>query len=309
MKKFLIFILIFLLAIPLVANDRKLYVDNFKNIIGNIEEEQKLLAFAETLNIEELILYDLDKIHKVNDLTLNTTSEVLAKFIRKAKTRYGLKRITASGESANFFINVIHKYNKSRTKLLERFDVYNLEFEYWNSNYSYGNYYCENYLRKNGIPCTKSGAYNYFKESLHVLRMLSNELENPVLVQAYIAKFTPEEVKKIEPYVDVLLVTVYEKSMNRLKSSTIKNVEKLRKLKNDDTEISILMSSEPIFMGGFFKYNSLNATEKKLEAYVDANSSVDVNNLSFTYYNYSNLAKSYEYLHYLRTGKRYASTK
>lgn len=309
MKKFLIFILILLLAIPLVANDRKLYVDNFKNVVGNIEEEHKLLSFAQTLNIEELILYDLDKIHRVNDLTKRNTNDVLARFIKKAKTIYDMKRITASGESANFFIEVIHKYNKSRTDLRERFDVYNLEFEYWNSSTTYGNYYCENYLRKNGIPCTKAGAFNYFKESLLVLRLLSKELEKPTLVQAYIAKFTPEEVRKIEPYVDVLLVTCYERSLTRLKSTAIKNVENLRRLKSNNTEISILMSSEPIFMGGFFKFNSLASTEDKVGNHVNKHATVNVNNLSYTYYNYTTLAKSYEYLYYMRTGKRYAYTK
>ena len=309
MKKFLVFILVLLVAIPLIANDRKLYVDNFKNVVGNIEEENKLLAFANTLNIEELILYDLDKIHRATDLTNEKSNYVLANFIKKAKIEYGIKKIAASGESAGFFINVIHKYNSTRTSTNEKFDVYNLEFEYWNSSSELGGYYCENYLRKNGIPCTNDGAYTYYKESLHVLNLLAKESENKILVQAYIANYTPEEIKKIEPYTDVILVSVYESNFNKLKSSVKTNMDKLNTLKDKNTEISILMSSEPLFLGGYFKYNSLNSTEDKIETHVSDNTNVNVDSLSFTYYNYSNLAKSYEYLHYLRTGKRLAFAK
>ena len=51
-------------------------------------------------------------------------------------------------------------------------------------------------------------------------------------MQAYIANYTPEEIKKIEPYTDVILVSVYESNFNKLKSSVKTNMDKLNTLKD-----------------------------------------------------------------------------
>lgn len=70
----------------------------------------------------------------------------MADFIFKTKKDFGVKSVSASGETGDFFIKAIHPYNQSREIELERFDVYNIEYEYWNKKESVDNgRYCETY--------------------------------------------------------------------------------------------------------------------------------------------------------------------
>ena len=119
LKKFII--LICLLNIYFTfSTERELYVDNFSNILGTYHLETELLEFAKNHEINTLILYDLHKINKRFPLGDETKNGVLASFIVKAKVEYGIQKISASGESGDFFTNVIHPYNISRKNSKEK---------------------------------------------------------------------------------------------------------------------------------------------------------------------------------------------
>ena len=83
--------------------NRAMYIDNFATILSSNSLEEELLNFSKEHKINTLILYDLNKINKRFHLGDSTKNHLLANFIRKAKTDYGIKKISASGESGSFF--------------------------------------------------------------------------------------------------------------------------------------------------------------------------------------------------------------
>ena len=303
MKKLLYFI-IFVSTINSYGLQRILYVDGFIDILGNKAKENELLTLASENNFKSLILYDLDKIDKkLFHLADSTKNNDLINFIKKAKTVYKIKEIGASGENGGFFINEIDVYNKTRKDPLERFDVYNLEYEYWKTTKSdLGGYYCENYLRKNGIPCTREGSYKYYLETLSIMNCLAEESDTPIKVEAYIGKYQNKEIKHITNNVDRLLISSYESSPKKA-FKNIKNRLNIFIRNNAKIELSIILSSEVRYMGGFLKYSSLDEAENELLSYLN----IDQNKLNFTgftYYNYSYLKKSLDFFNFRKTGVR-----
>ena len=291
MKKSIFFI-VFYSVLNSAFSQRILYVDDFIKILGEENKEDKLLSLARDNNFKTLILYDLDKIDKkLFHLADSTKNNSLINFIKKAKTNYNIKEIGASGENGDFFINEIDVYNKSRKEDTEKFDLYNLEYEYWNSSESdLGGYYCENYLRKNGIPCTREGSYKYYLETLSIMNLLAKDSKHPIKVEAYIGNYQNNEIVNITNNVDRLLVSSYEKTI----ADTFKNVKKRLDIINNthnNIEVSIIVSAETKYLGGYLKYNSLDNLE---ESFLK-NLKQEFKNLKisgFTYYNYSNLSKS-----------------
>jgi len=303
MKKLLYFI-IFVSTINSYGLQRILYVDGFIDILGNKAEENELLTLASENNFKSLILYDLDKIDKkLFHLADSTKNNVLINFIKKAKTVYKIKEIGASGENGGFFINEIDVYNKTRKDPLERFDVYNLEYEYWKTTYSdLGGYYCETYLRKNGIPCTREGGYKYYLETLSIMNCLAEESDTPIKVEAYIGKYQNKEIKHITNNVDRLLISSYESSPKKA-FKNIKNRLDIFFKNNAKIELSIILSSEVRYMGGFLKYKSLDEAENELLSYLNIDQN-KLNFIGFTYYNYSYLKKSLDFFNFRKTGVR-----
>ncbi|MDG1397331.1 MAG: hypothetical protein P8P88_03000 [Polaribacter sp.] len=303
MQNFFLCLTFVFIACKIQASNRILYVDEFYHILGNEEKENNLLNFTAENGFDKIILYDLHKINKIYSLADKTKNEILARFIFKAKTDYNLKGVGGSGESADFFITAIHAYNMSRLNPIERFDTYNLEYEYWKKDESeIGGYYCENYLKKNGKTCDRENTFNFFINSLKIMKKLAQENSNKVTVEAYVGKYLEHEIKEITKYVDRLLVHVYVQ--NPISGFNFAN-ERLAYLAKTNTKmpkISIIYSSEILFMGGWLKYYSLNKAE---EIFIntmrekDQNLFSKINFTDFTYYNYSYLAKSVKYYNYL----------
>lgn len=67
-----------------------------------------------------------------------------------------IKKVSASGESGIFFLEAIHPYNKSRKDSIERFNIYNLEYEYWNERES-----LERHLNFDGFTYYNYGYLKY----------------------------------------------------------------------------------------------------------------------------------------------------
>lgn len=280
------------------ASNRILYVDQFYHILGNEQKENNLLDFTIQNGFDKIILYDLHKINRDYPLADKTKNDILARFIFKAKINYGLKEVGGSGESADFFIKAIHAYNMSRINPIERFDAYNLEYEYWKKDASEnGGYYCENYLKTNGQACNRKTTFNFFIQSLATMKALAKENSHKVTVEAYVGKYFKHEIQKISKYVDRLLVHVYVRNPKSGFNYASKRLEYLKEIKNMP-EISIIYSSETVFMGGWLKFNSLKRGEK---IFIDSMQKKDkdllkkINFTNFTYYNYNDLAKSIKY--------------
>ena len=67
----------------------------------------------------------------------------------------------------------------------------------------------KSYLKKNGKTCDRENTFNFFINSLKIMKKLAQENSNKVTVEAYVGKYLEHEIKEITKYVDRLLVHVY----------------------------------------------------------------------------------------------------
>ena len=189
---------------------RGLYVNNFKHIIGDENNELRVLQFAKDQGFNYLLLYNLYHIHTYQfDITKNETSRPLADFIHKAKTKYGIESIGVVGETHKSFER-IEKYNQLYpTDPTRRIDVYNIEFEFWNDKII-DKYYCQDYLSKSGFPCDTEGAFDFYFEQLQTLRLLTKKQD--IVLETYVGYPTEIQSKKISATTDRILLHYYRKS-------------------------------------------------------------------------------------------------
>lgn len=187
-----------------------LYVNDFKHIIGNVEKERELLSFAKTEGFNYLLLYNLGFVHKrLYRLNDKRTAQVLADFIRRAKTAYGITQVGAVGETANSF-KAIDQYNEIYGgDVLSSIDVYNLEFEFWNKH-QIKDYYCSTYLSKQGKECDRAEAFDFYLNNLKRIKAMAQARR--VKCETYIGKPTPAQCKSIGEVCDRVLVHYYRTS-------------------------------------------------------------------------------------------------
>ncbi len=294
----LVIAVIVIFQIQQLSAQRILYVDQFYQILGDEDKEENLLSFTKENGFDKIILYDLHKINRDYPLADVRKNGILANFISNAKLKYGIKEVSGSGENGEFFINAIDAYNRSRRKASEKFDAYNLEYEYWKKeDSSYGGYYCENYLDKFGRKCNRQESFKFYIQSLETMKKLANSTKHKVKIEAYVGKFTKSEVAQISKYVDRLLVHVYVNHPKKGFFYANKRLKYLSELKRKP-KVSIIYSSEILFMGGWFKYNSLKKAESIfVKTMKNENQSLmkQINFTNFTYYNYNYLSKSIDF--------------
>lgn len=292
----------FLLFFLQISASRIMYVDNFMNILGSYTNETKLLDFCKENKINSIILYDLNKVNKVYKLSDKNQNGILAKFISRAKTEYGIYQIAASGETSKFFIDAIVPYNNSRKSSNEKFDIFNIEYEYWNeeSNKEDG-YYCQTYLKQNKIPCTREGTFSYFIRSLKEMKYLANKSKHKVKVGVYVANYNAYEINEIEKYADRISVYDYTTYPDNLFHYIKERLDLLVNYKSK-ADIYILFSSEMSFIGKYLSQHTLDDIENlfRKELLAEEPGLRDKINLKgFTYYNYGYLETSFKH-HYTK---------
>jgi hypothetical protein len=290
MKKIIFIIIIILACNFIVFADRAIYVDGFENILGNVTAENELLTYAQNNGIETLLLYGLHIIDSNHDLSNPATNFILADFIYKAKTNYGVLDVAATGENANFFANVIDVYNNSRNDPLEKFDTYNLEFEYWiTSSTGPGGYYCTNYLIPNGIPCTEDGAFQFYISTLETMKNIAANNIHLITTEAYVGWPTADQAYTIGANLDRLRLHAYVIDPN-----TAFNYSENRLIDfangTPGLNVSIIFSSEPNFMQSWLINNSMGAAENiYITDYINGSYgwANNINLEGFTYFTYT----------------------
>lgn len=186
------------------------HVNGFKEILGNSKKEDQLLSFAKEHGFNYLLLYNLHFIHhNLYDLTDPDSSKVLAEFIKKAKTQYGIIQIGMVGEKAASFdwtkeYQENYKYHK-----LHRIDVYHIEFEFWNKNLV-EDYYCTTYLEESGLECSTDGAFEFYIDELEKVKM--DYASNGVKLETYLGNISTTQCQAIGEICDRVMVHYYRKS-------------------------------------------------------------------------------------------------
>lgn len=226
-----------------MPNYQGLYVDNLCDILGNAALEDALLQFAQSKSFSTLSLYDIQKILQKGNITSPAT-DALAAFIKKARCEYGMMHIAGIAENTDFFKNVISVYNNLRTDANEKFDVYNMEFEFWNPE-PIALYYCSDYLTPAGLACNTDGAFTFFKQqftSLHALAKKDN-----CVCETYVGKPTAAQAKGMLPYADRILMHAYVTDPATAYNYT---KQRLRDFANaGKANIMIIFSAEQEFSG------------------------------------------------------------
>lgn len=190
--------------IPLVG----LYIDDFKNIIGDDIKETELLDFAVDNGFNYLLLYNLsyidDHIISIDD---PVESVLLADFIERAKKEYGMVQVGAVGET-NASFDKIEAFNGFQgDDWFRKFDVLNMEFEFWTDTDALLDYYCENYLDDAGLPCTNAAAYVYYEGQLEDIDERADEMG--IISEIYIGYTTDPQSISLAERCDRMLLHHY----------------------------------------------------------------------------------------------------
>ena len=277
------------------GNSRALYVNGFASILGYRAAEEKLLKFAASHELDVLLLYELHLVLDKDNAADRTHNNALANFISTAKTEYGVKQVAVTGESGGFFKDVIDPYNNSRPEANEKFDIYNLEFEFWIES-RIEDVYADTYLVPNGLASDANGAFEFFISSLKEMRTLADASSHDIRVEAYIgwtnvvSDRSQEEVEStIALNVDQLRLHAYRKKPDYGYAA-----RRLEGLAADDPDsaldVSILFSAEKEFMQDWLQSNGMEAAEAEFRKQFDEAASDEtkagINLLGFTYYNY-----------------------
>jgi hypothetical protein len=189
-----------------------LYVDDFKNILGNPAAEIALLEFAKENGFNYLLLYNLAYIHEHTfDLTIPSEAIVLANFIERAKKNYGIVQVGAVGEKDASF-NKISTFNSFYgDNWFRKFDVLNLEFEFWTSPGSaVFEYYCETYLSPGGYPCTNAGAYSFYLDELALIDARAHGMG--IISEIYLGYMSDPQAIELAETTDRILLHHYRTS-------------------------------------------------------------------------------------------------
>lgn len=219
MKKTLLLLSILFICFALSGQEdmlKGLYVDGFVDIIDVPSLEDDLLNYAKDNEFNYLIIYNINKIHR-NRFPLNSemTDDPFAKFIKKAKTEYGIKRISVVGEKAISFDPVLQYNLHHIDNDDELVDGFLLEFEFWNSKkVRYEGDYCKDYFMEAGIPCNRTGAFYFYLEQLKILRTVASEFH--IDLESYVGSVSKEEMQKLIQYLNTIHIDYYRKDTKKI---------------------------------------------------------------------------------------------
>ncbi len=227
------------------AGYKGLYVDNFHKILGNLAAEDSLLAYAKYNQFTTLSLYHVDKVSDAHDLTIVSSSAILAKFMAKARQQYHIPHVTAIGENYQFFRDIVYKYNQIHTAD-ERFDGYNMEFEFWNTAASGpAAYYCNSYLAPNGYVCSVQGAYSFYIGQLGKMDSLAHV--DHCISESYLGWPDSFQATGLLPHIDRVLLHAYVTNPSNAYNYTKQRLKYFGST-TDTAQVIILFSAEDSFL-------------------------------------------------------------
>ena len=222
---------------------RGIYINDFDVIFRNSVKEDSLLTYLRDSSYNYMALYDLQSI----DFNNSTQVSALASFIRRAHDQYGVQYVGAVGESLSLFANKIVPYNNNHPSASEKFNVFNVEFEFWTtSSVSPGGNYCVQYLQQANCSCDTAGAFLYYKSLIRGVDSLAN-LQGAIS-ETYVGWFNQGQGQYIANTMDRILLHAY-----RIDETSVYGYSKTRLGYLGSTsrvvQVAPIFSSEPIFMG------------------------------------------------------------
>ncbi len=238
---FLSFLILMLIGFNSSAqNTRGFYLTGIGSWLGNTSDENDILSYAQGNGYNYILFYDLPDINWSSSTDLNN----LASFINRAH-QHGITEIGAVVEDYSFVTSCILSYNLSRANANERFNVINLEFEFW-AMASINALYTNQYLIPNGYSCDTAGAFRFAWKQFKLIDSLC--AARGYISEVYLGWPNKGQMQQLASRADRILLhayrptdgDVYAYSRNRLMDiASISTVKK----------VIPLFSSEPAFMG------------------------------------------------------------
>ncbi|MBK9412279.1 MAG: T9SS type A sorting domain-containing protein [Bacteroidetes bacterium] len=285
-KYLLLFIMFYSLPAKGQSNNiRGMYVNSTSSLLGDSSLENQILRYAVANDLNYMTLYDLNNISWTS-----TNIAKLAVFISKAKTQYRIVQVGASGETYNSFATRIMNYN-NRVLPIERFNVFNFEFEFWLTS-SINAFYSMLYLTPNGYTADTSGAFAFAWREFQKIDSLTSA--NGLISEIYLGWPNRGQMQQLASKADRILLhsyrttdaDIYQYTRNRLLD--IASGGKV-------TTVLPIFSSEQSYM---YNWLSTNPTTKPYVTYtgfLGVESDINIKNFirtdGYTWFSYAAMPK------------------
>jgi hypothetical protein len=243
-RKTKLFLLVALLLISVgsfAQNIRGFYLQDVGTWLGNSVKENEILQYAQGNGFNYILFYDL------GDINWNSTTEKnqLAAFMNKARTQYGILQIGGVVEYAGYVSQKLIPYNNSRNSSTEKFDVINLEFEFWVTS-SITSSYCSKFLSAAGFSCDKAGAWQFAWREFKLIDDLC--AANNMISEIYLGWPDASQMQQIASRADRILLSAYRPTDSDIYTYSKQRMKDIASI-GGTTKVITLMSSEAAFMG------------------------------------------------------------
>ena len=240
-KSFLIVTLLIISNWANGQNVRGFYLCNLDDFIGNAAKEDVILQYAQGNGFNYITFYDLGDIN----WSSSTNKDQLAAFISKGRNQYGITEFGAVVETYDYVITNILPFNNSRTSSSQKFDIINLEFEFWVTA-SINASYCSKFLSPGGYACDTAGAWKFAWKQFKKIDSLC--AANGLVSEVYLGWPNLGQMQQLVSIADRILLHAYRPndadvfaySKNRLIDLASLHITK---------KVIPLFSSESSFMG------------------------------------------------------------
>ncbi len=222
-------------------NVRGFYLQDVGTWIGNISKENEILQYAQGNGFNYILFYDLGQISWTN----TTNKNQLGAFIKKARTQYGISQIGGVVEYSGYASQNIIPYNNSRSSSLEKFDVINLEFEFWVTS-SISSSYCSKFLTAAGFSCDKAGAWKFAWRELKLIDDLC--AANSMISEMYLGWPDLLQMQQIASRADRILLSAYRPTDGDIYVYSKQRMKDIATI-GGTTKVITLLSAESSFMG------------------------------------------------------------
>lgn len=242
-RLFLIAVLMMIGSSTFAQNVRGFYLQDVGDWLGNTTKENEILDYAQGNGFNYILFYDL------GDINWNSSTEKnqLGAFIHKARTSYGILQVGGVVEYAGYLSQKLIPYNTSRTRSSEKFDVINLEFEFWVSS-SISSSYCSKFLTAAGFTCDKAGAWNFAWREFKLIDDLC--AANGLISEFYLGWPSKTQIQQIASRADRILLSAYRPSDSDIYTYSKGRMTDIAGI-GGTTKVLTLMSSESSFMGSW----------------------------------------------------------
>ncbi len=283
-KLFLLSALLMMSISGFAQNVRGFYLQDVGDWLGNATKENQILSYAQGNGFNYILFYDLGDIN----WTSTTEKNQLGAFIRKAKTTYGITQVGGVVEYAGYVSQKLIPYNTSRTSSLEKFDVINLEFEFWVTS-SITSSYCSKFLNAAGMACTKAGAWQFAWRELKAIDALC--ASNGLISEVYLGWPDASQMASIVSKADRILLSAYRPTDSDIYTYSKQRMKDIA-VNGGTTKVITLLSSETTFMGPWLSSHPQTQPYQTISAALNAETGSFKNNISLQGYQWF----TYKYL-------------